>query len=280
MALPTFLVIGAMKAGTTSLHELLGRHPDVFMSNRKELHYFSVAENYERGRGWYESYFADGAEMPARGEASPSYSQADIFPGVPERISELLPDVRLVYVVREPIERLRSMYLHQLANGRETRPLAEAVLEEPYFVNSSRYSWQLDHHLEYVPAGRIHVLTIDQLLDDPADALSRLHDFLGVTPIADSRADVHRGRTEDKRVATPLRSAASSVPGYRQIVAALPDSVRRFGRRATTRPVDRSMAEVPDGLREELIERLRPDLVGLRRFLGDDFDGWGHLAVD
>jgi hypothetical protein len=277
--LPTFLVIGAMKSGTTSLHGYLAAHPQVFMSEPKELHYFSVAKNWERGRSWYEECFAGAGDSLARGEASPSYSQADVFPGAAGRIAATLPDVRLVYIVRHPIERMRSMYLHLFASGREHRPIADAFRSSAYYLNASRYAWQLDHHLEYLPAERVKVLTTDALRDDPEITLAELYRFIGVDPDVAPTATVRRGKTEDKRVSTPLKARVSSWPGYATVRRLLPGPLRAAVRTATTRPVVPAMAELPADLEAELVERLRPDVARLRTFLGAGFDGWGLLEA-
>jgi Sulfotransferase domain len=277
MVLPSFLVIGAMKAGTTTLRDQLARHPDVFMSEPKELHFFTAGKNWERGRDWYEAHFAAGSGAAARGEASPSYSQADIFPGVPARIAAMLPDVRLVYLVRHPVERLRSMYLHQRANGRERRPIAEAVTATAYYLNTSRYAWQLDQYASDVARERIRVITTDQLRDDPAATMAGLFGFLGVDPAGVAIDDLRRGRTEEKRVARSGRGRLAAVPGYERVAALAPTGVRRRVRRVLTRPVDPAMAELPPALEAELVEQLRPDLLRLRTYLGDDFGAWGLL---
>jgi Sulfotransferase domain len=277
--LPTFLVIGAMKSGTTSLHGYLAAHPHVFMAEPKELHFFSVGRNWERGRTWYEERFADADLARARGEASPSYSQADIFPGVAGRIAAMLPDVRIVYLVRHPIERMRSMYLHQLASGRERRPIADAFRSSAYYLNSSRYAWQLEHHLAYHPAERVRVLTTEALRDDPRTTMAELYEFIGVDPGIAPVAEVRRGRTDDKRVATALKAGASRMPGFAAVKRLVPDPLRAAVRTVTTRPVDPAMAELPVDLEAELVDRLWPDVARLRDFLGADFNGWGLLEA-
>ncbi|MDP3972766.1 MAG: sulfotransferase, partial [Candidatus Nanopelagicales bacterium] len=78
MALPTFLIVGAMKSGTTSLHRYLGQHPDVFVSKKKELHFF--AKHRDRDLGWYEEQFADGSDRLARGEPSTSFTKLPVWP--------------------------------------------------------------------------------------------------------------------------------------------------------------------------------------------------------
>jgi hypothetical protein len=124
MTLPTFVVIGAMKAGTVSLRHCLDDHPDVFLGGGGmfgEPNFFVAEHNWPRGRGWYESLF-DGADQAAViGECSPCYTWAHVYRGVPERMAQVIPQARLVYVVRDPIARMQSMYMHQVSAGRERR---------------------------------------------------------------------------------------------------------------------------------------------------------------
>src|SRR5690242_11569113 len=135
--LPTFLVIGAMKAGTTSLYEYLRAHPQIFMATPKELHFFPESKHWGDGVDWYTAHFEAGRDDAVRGEISPSYSQADQFPGVAARVAQVVPDAKIVYLVREPVARAQSMYLHEVASGRERRPIEQALREKPMYVNSS-----------------------------------------------------------------------------------------------------------------------------------------------
>ena len=103
---PDFIIIGAMRAGTTALADLLSRHPEIGMSRLKETDYFIAEKNFSRGPVWYQSLFP--MDRPIRGEASPNYAKSDVFAGVPQRIHAARPDVRLIYIVRDPVERFWS----------------------------------------------------------------------------------------------------------------------------------------------------------------------------
>lgn len=278
--LPTFLVVGAMKAGTTTLHERLGQHPDVFMSDPKELHYFTGRENWAKGVDWYRSQFAAGRDAVARGESSPSYSQADIFPGVPDRVVDLLPDVRLVYIVRDPVERLRSMYLHQLANGRETDPIDVVVRTKPYLIGSSRYAWQLDRWEGRVAPERIKVITAERLFSEGAATVASVCEFVGVDPQAIGDEFVHRGRTDDKRVARGSLRRVTSVPGYAWLAQRAPDSLRQRARRLSTKTIDVTAADLDPGLERDVRAQLAPDVERMRRWIGDDVDRWGPQSPE
>ena len=133
MTLPTFVVIGAMKAGTVSLCRYLDDHPAVFLGRGGtfgEPNYFVAEQNWPRGRDWYESLFdgADGADKAAAiGECSPSYSWAHAFRGVPERMAQVVPQARLIYVVRDPIARMATETPGQARPALATRSAHRAV---------------------------------------------------------------------------------------------------------------------------------------------------------
>ena len=145
MTLPTFLIIGTMKGGTTSLHRYLRQHPEVFMPERKELNFFldeyagppidpPEERNWSRGITWYERQFAGAERERAVGEASANYSRYPTYPGVAERIAEVVPKVKIIYLVRNPIDRVFSHYLHDVANGREQCPLHIAVRRDDRYL--------------------------------------------------------------------------------------------------------------------------------------------------
>ena len=275
--LPNFLIIGAMKAGTTSLHAYLADHPQVHMAPTKELHFFVESLNWSRGVDWYERQFEGAGDAIAVGEASPSYSGATYYPGVPQRIAAVLPDVRLVYVVRHPVERMRSMYLHQLAIGEERRPAVEAFADDEPYLNTSRYRWQLDRYLEHFDRDRLLVVTAEALRDDRAATLHRVFSFLGVEEdYRPAGLDVERHRTEHKRVPTRAGAVVQRLPVPRTLTRAAPASLRRWVRSQTMRPITASpLAEIPADLYAECCRRLRDDVAGLRELLDEDFDGWG-----
>lgn len=275
--LPTFVVIGAMKAGTTSLYDYLAAHPQVFMATPKELHFFPLVKNWDRGQAWYEAKFDPAGDALARGEVSPSYSQADVFPGCAARIAAMVPEARIVYLVREPIARMQSMYLHQVANGRERRPIEQAFREDGEYLSASRYAYQLDHYLEHFARDRVHVLTTEALRDQRADTLAALYRFVGVDPAVPAAALAgERGRTDDKRMARPGVARAKDVTVVRRALQLVPEPVRRALRPLTrTRVAGNVDTTLPPDLHDELRRALAPDVARLRDLLPPQWDGWG-----
>jgi Sulfotransferase family len=274
--LPTFVVLGAAKAGTTSLYHYLRRHPQVFMSERKELDFFVEEQNWGLGTGWYREQFAGAGDALAVGEATPRYTAAPKHEGVPGRMASVVPEARLVYLVRDPVERMRSHYQQLVRRGLERRPVEEALLAHPPYVDQSRYAMQIERYLEHFPRERLLVVLSERLRSRRTEALGEILAFLGVDPtVSNQQAEGEFHRADDKRVPRPLIGGLRRVPGSRRLAAALPERMRRAARGMVDRPLEVPPAEVTPELRARLEELLRDDVRALRAYLGPDFDGWG-----
>jgi Sulfotransferase domain len=275
--LPSFLVIGAMKAGTTSLWHYLRSHPQVFMPDPKELYFFSSPERFDRGIDWYRSNFSDAGAAVAVGEACTNYSKHPRVTGAACRIALVLPDVRLVYLVREPLSRIRSHYLHAVARYGERRPLSVAVRDDPEYLDITRYCMQIEQFLEYFDRSRLLVVTTEALRHERARTVSQVLEFVGADPsFSPPPTFPELNRSGDRRLDTTLSSRLRRLPGYERARRLVPTRVRRLSGRVVKRPltahVDMSM---PDELCRRVRQELREDVAGLRAFLGPSFDGWG-----
>lgn len=275
MTLPNFVIIGAMKAGTTSLFTYLKAHPQIFMSNRKEPNFFGDDRNWEKGLHWYKRHFTGAESAIATGEASPQYTMGHWFPHAPARMASLIPEARLIYLIRHPIERMQSQYLHFRAEGRESRPIERALREEEGYLNLSRYAYQLERYLEHFPLEHLLILTTTDLEQDPYRTLGRTFQFLAVDAQWLPPEFERRHVTAEKRQRHPLVWKLKRLPGYRAAARMAPMSARRLHYRLTTTPIDVREARISEGLRQEMEDRLRPDITRLRRYLGEDFHCWG-----
>jgi hypothetical protein len=263
------ITIGAMKCGTSSLHEYLGAHPRIAMSRRKELDYFLERAGRRRDPSWYMRQLAAHGKPAAlvHGESSPNYAKAHIFPGVPERIRAEAPEARLVYLVRDPTRRALSHYAHNLAKGRERRPVDEALRPEPRnnYIETSLYGWQLQAYLRCFPAERILVLQLEELSRAPREAMRKVHSFLGVdADEADASFDTVHHASGAKRMPTDLGRRLRRLPGGRSLVAAAPGLF--------TKPLPPIAAS--DATIERLRERFAADCAWLRAHTGLALAGW------
>ena len=276
--LPNLLVIGAMKGGTTSLWEYLRQHPQVHMSPTKEIHFFDRDDRWERGRAWYEPHFADAT--PAHtvvGEATPAYTRFPLHRDVPARAASLVPDAKLVYVLREPVARIRSHYLHHRSLGLETLPFAQAVVEHSTYVDTSRYALQIEQWLRSYEREQLLVITSERLRAEHAATMREVYAFLGVDPdFLPTAEELHR--TEEKYVPRPAanrwRSSRTGERVVESLPAALVPALKRVWGLTRHRP-DARGADLDDGLRAVLVDLLRDDVHKLRSYLGSDFSCWG-----
>jgi hypothetical protein len=178
---PNFIVIGAARSGTTSLHKYLEAHPDIFMSDIKEINFFSNQKYWQKGIDWYKRHFAR-ANHTAVGEASTSYTNFPLIKNVPKRMHTFLPHAKLIYIVRDPIDRFISHYLQRIRRGAETRKISDIVENHPddHLLWQGRYFAQLEQFLSYYPFERFLLLTIDDLKNTPNETVMSIYRFLGV----------------------------------------------------------------------------------------------------
>ncbi len=278
-ALPNLLIIGGLKCGTTSLHHYLGLHPEIGMSKPKELNFFVSELNWPLGEDWYANRFDAGDSV--RGETSPHYTNDPRFTGVAGRMAALIPDARLIYCVRNPIDRILSHYLHSVGGGYEDRPLEDALSDpESAYVQRGLYASQLVPYLERFPRDQIEIVAQDDLRDEREATLRRLFAFLGVDETFSSQQFSREWETGSAKGGGgfKLMDRAVRLPGLRSLdrrFDRLPESLRWRVERIVHDP-DSGASEKPQ-LPAELGRRLRDlyrdDVARLETIAGRDF-GW------
>jgi hypothetical protein len=294
MRRPTFIIIGAGRCGTTTLHAWLGQHPDVLVSRPKETDFFDRA--YAKGLdAYWHDHFSHWSGQPAAGEATPAYLR---LPYVARRIHRDLPDVRLIASLRNPVERAYSSWWLDHARGFDDRPFEVAVLDElkapptllagpdaerihlasrlgrrhgrpdiSAYLYTGLYAEHLRVYLDLFPRDRINILLLEDVMADPASTIARIWSFLGVDPEA-GRLDaiprnVARGALTARLYRTPvLRSLAWRVfrgPGAR---------IERALDRLRARP------HMSAATRQLLVDHFRDHNRSLERILGRDLSHW------
>ncbi len=212
--LPDFLLIGAQKAGTTSLYNYLVQHPRVFPVYRKEVHYFDIG--YRRGPGWYRSFFPTQREVEEHaaltGEASPYYL---FHPQAPARVHQDVPGAKLIVLMRNPVDRAYSHYQHEVRKGEETLSFLEAIDREEErlsgeterltadgsyysqahrsfsYLARGRYLEQLTPWIERFGRERLLLLPSKRMYAEPQAVLAEVCDFLGLDPFAGTETRPH-----------------------------------------------------------------------------------------
>lgn len=231
--LPSALIIGTMKGGTSTLNAWLRHHPQVMFSAIKEVHFFN--EHYDRGERWYRTYFPLWEQWLGGRcalEATPAYlyRAAVVMP----RMHALVPEARLIVLLRNPVARAISHFGHQVQRGVERRSAAEALMcnEQPgkgkpnHYKRRGLYAEQIEHVLRFYPREQLLVLRSEDFFAQPAVAYARVQEFLGLSPQP-----------------LPLLSAAENVG---QAKAAIPDEVREHLQSYYQEPNRRLQALLPD----------------------------------
>lgn len=239
--LPRFLVIGAMKAGTTSVFHCLSEHPQIFLHPRKELSFF-VWPTGERTVNRYEAFFARARGDQFCGDVSTQYTKFPRFPEVPKRIAELLPDVKMIYMVRHPVRRALSHYHHLILEGENPGPIDRALREQPDFVAFSRYRLQLAQYEPYFDRSQLLVVVLEEFRQDPQRCLRRMFAHIGCDPDFQSRKTARAANASDNRVVrTPIIDTIQHNRLYRKIQYRLPRSLKQ----AAVRVLGRRRPQLP-----------------------------------
>lgn len=282
--LPTFLIIGAQKSGTTSLFLYLREHPQVYMSSLKEPDFFvnegkphtdrSLITTFEE----YSALFADAKDETAVGEASPTYLHGET---APERIAHYLPHAQLIAILRNPADRAYSHWLHNSRNGRETLDFQSALLAEDARMKNGlvdefgyRHKGEYHRHLErfYRLFGRtqIRAYLYEDLKESPQAMVKDLFGFLGVKDTFQPRLERHNVSGLPRGRAGRLYDRARRNPRVTKIAKQiLPGHLRhRLRQRLLVRP------ELPAEFRAGLVEFYRDDIKRLEDLILRDLSSW------
>lgn len=256
-------IIGAMKSGTTSLHNYLNLHPQIFMCEPKEPGYFVEEIAWSRGESWYLSLFDDATEAHLfRGESSTDYTKLPIYRGVPEKIHAFNPNARLIYIMRDPFQRLVSHYWHAVrhtSTGGLRENIYDASMRDPQYLSFSDYPMQVKPWLELFGRENILFLTFEELIRDRRGQLERVFRWLGLTPEIDWEETEQRWNAKPEtlvgvRGAGVLNRLAHS-KAWDTVAPMVPKPLRRMASGLSLKRVD------PDDQKQH-IERLHQQISG------------------
>lgn len=271
--LPDFLVIGAMKCGTTTLQAQLAAQPGVFMSTPKEPNYFSDDAVFAQGQGWYEALFAQAPAGALKGEASTHYTKLPTYPQTLARMTALLDAPRLVYMIRNPVARAVSHYIHEWSL-REVGADAEAAFRShARFVDYGCYGRQIAPFIEAYGREAILLTCLEAFKADPQAEFARVAAHLGLPAEAAWQDDLEAQNVSGARFRRlPLQKLLVDNPVARGLRHALvPKALRekiREHRQMDARP------QIPADLEVRMQARFLEDRAALAGFFP------GHPALD
>jgi hypothetical protein len=290
---PNLFIIGAMKAGTSSLHEYLHQHPQIYMSRFKEPQYFAPHSTRwgqkwgqgnpypEPGMDWYLRLFADAGAVQYAGESSVSYSARPWMEDCEKRIYAFNPHARFIYILRDPIERAISHYWHNLREGREDSALLTAVKHDQHgYLARSWYSMQLRPYLDTFGSDRVHVLTLEELNENAESEFRKLFRWLGVDPnvtiSTEERFNVSSPTIKKTRERMVFLDTMRKHWRWKLWEPGLPSFIPRLVERAAYHTIERKAVNC-----QPAIDYLRPILQRYTRdlssLLGREFPEWRTL---
>ena len=285
---PNLFIIGAMKSGTTSLHEYLDTHPQIAMSFMKEPGYFVEELNLRQGEEWYLSLFDRDDRYRYVGESSTHYTKLPVYQGVPERIHQFNPDARLIYIMRNPFERMVSHYWHAVRDayhGGEPRPLLKAVQEKPEYLAFSDYARQLEPYFELFGGDSVLTLTFESMVADPQREVDRVYRWLGLAPqpIGGERSVKPRNQKPPAMMGVAGAGVLNRIQyskAWDRISPHFPAWMKNWAKKRAYRQVDEQQSgEDVRRLKETVAELQRSQVEQLSRLLGRDFPEWGIEAA-
>jgi len=275
-SLPNLVVIGGAKTGSTSLHYYLSRHPDVFMSSEKEVRFFS--DHFKKGADWYRSHFRHAGAFAIRGETSPQYTAFPQVTGVPERMHGLIPDAKLIYIVRDPLVRMWShfAFVTPVSDPEEFRHALTPLDTNP-FVAGSRQCLQLEQYLPYFPLEQILVLTYAELRHNRRETLARVFRFLEVEETyydseCEAELNISRVFPREHTALSKLVAAVADLHLGRWIPTRVGVPMRNWGLRLFSKPPSRPLMDA--SLEGRLREIFSKDANRLRRLTGLPLAHW------
>lgn len=258
MTLPNFLVIGTAKAGTSSVAGYLERHPDVCFSRVQEPNYFAFDTQFARGESYYRSLYAHHVGEACIGEKSWRYSCNAVYPQAFTRLTMLLPKLKLIYVLRDPLPRAISMWRELRDSGQDevSSDPNVALLTDPLIRNSMLYHETYRRFAGHYGADNLKIVLFEDLKSNPTEFYRNITDFLEIAPY-NPNEEIHEnpsvGLRSDGRVLEWLRKSGLDHP----LRKTAPDSLRRLARNTLKSPID--SIEIRSETRDAFLQWVAPE---------------------
>lgn len=273
---PDIIVIGAMKAASSTICAYLEDHPAVYMVPGCEPEYFSDDDVYARGLSDYQGHFAPAEAGQKLAEGSNSYTQEAMYPEAAARMAELCPDARLIYMVRHPIERIVSAWIQNRSNLGDVIPASlDAAMEKmpERYIDTSLYWKQLQAYRAHFSDDQIFVGLMEDLKSDEAAFFTRLCAFLDIAPKSAERG--HMNPSAGKAVPNKAHALLSAIPGLRAgFRAVVPSGLRKKVQDRFLREKLDTRPEFSDAMLARLKDQIAPDAHALLTHIGRDPDTW------
>ena len=279
---PNLLIAGCGKCGTTTLSYLLDKHPQIYMSKPKEPNFLSYANVFDKGWEWYESIFLPGKGCKVLGEASVSYTMEEYENSVMNKIKEHLKDIKVIYIARNPINRLESVYMEHHDSGYKNGwllpyDLQEATKYRPEMLKNSLYWERTEYLRQILPNENILYLCLEDLVNTPQNLLDECYEFLCVDPFIIKNADtVQKNKSSLKSYDSKLLRFLKK---RKTIFDLQPDFLIKLENKFLRNSFGNATIHWDRDFREYFINFMKKDVSNYLRLANKPSDFWGREYI-
>jgi hypothetical protein len=274
IVLVDFMIIGAQKCGTTSLAEQLARHPQICFCRTKEPGFFNQTTDWQRQLADYHRLYTP-MDGQLCGEASTMYTFFPEHRQTHERLHAYNPQLKLIYIMRQPVERIISNYAHEVVRRTVKAGPEAVVFQDPGYVNRSRYGLQLRPYLELFPREQLLPLIFEEYIANQVQALAQIADFLGIAVnsfVAAGEVHAHKSVGESQLKSETLRSVVRT-EGFQAVRNLIPPAIRQPIRRVFSTTIEEK-PHFSAQLRRDLWRLVEDDVCFVEELLGRRLERW------
>lgn len=268
------MIIGAQKCGTSSLASQLAAHPEICFCKIKEPGYFDRTEDWEAGLDEYHALYSP-EEGQICGESSTMYTFIPEWLGTHERLYAYNPGLKLIYIMRQPVERILSNYSHRVVRRTVEGPPEDSVLQNPTYINRTRYGVQLRPYLDLFGRDQILLIIFEEYIADQPKTLAQICEFLGIAlpDSTDEYQDAVVHKTVGGHYLPPTLNKLTYGDNVRRLLDHVPSSLKRVTRRGLGKKIE-AKPEFSPALKETLWRLLEDDVQTVETLLGRRLDQW------
>ena len=274
------LIIGAMKCGTTSLFDYLSQHPEIAPCSQKEPHFFSKSANYSLGYDYYQSLWNWNPQQHKIAlEATPGYTkithqdEANAAENIARIQSEQKVNFKFIYIMRHPLERIESHYIHEAAKSNEQNNSTVSTIAQK-IVDTSKYALQITEFYQRFPAENILLLNFEELKGNPNQLLKKVCQFLEIDPEFEfQQTTVAHNNRQKHRISLPGWRKLRKTPLFTYLKSAISESQKNSLKKLLGKKKN-IVFQLDPKLEQDILNELKPDLLKLRSKYNFDFQSW------
>ncbi|MGK7952419.1 MAG: sulfotransferase domain-containing protein [Xenococcaceae cyanobacterium] len=283
---PNFIIIGSAKCGTTTLADVLASHPDCCFSRPKEVAFFSHDENYFKGWEWYQQAFSHYQGEKLIGEATPNYTHMPSHPNCAERIKQLNPNTKIIYITRHPYKKLISEWkMHHYASKYMARKGFESYVkyrqQKHLVLDNCKFNSQLQTYREFFAEEQIKVFFLEDWAKNPNEEANKLCQFLGLDilklPEFDKKGSNRSDRRFQKRAYFNYLRKSPFLAPIRKLVPSFISF--KVGRLIGVKAISSPQPEISSSYKQEIINYFKDDAISFLKKYGKSESFWDFETI-